>query len=96
MDLSDKVRHVIKQENIKESELAEMVRLSSPLKDSKGNRRFHGWGFAISGSLVGDMFHVDRPPHVGTGMRSVFKPCQNCGGKGCRACKYHGTILHLE
>jgi hypothetical protein len=94
--LSEKVKHVMNRENISEQELFSMIHLSSPLKDKKGNRRFHEWAFYTVDDNIIDMFHLERPKYRGTGQKPVYKPCEVCGGKGCKDCHYHGYILYLE
>lgn len=96
MLLSEKVNHVISTEGIQMPELMEMLRLSSPLRNPRGNRRFHAWGFQVDGLRVVDMFLLAAPPYTGTGVHSSIRKHNSCEGQGCRGCSYWGSTLHFS
>lgn len=97
--LGPQVLRVLEGEKISLEELDEMVKKSAITTHPRGNRRFHGWVFDISGNQLQHMSKAELVTlEVKGSMELVIEDlCPHCDGDGCKTCGWAGEArIHYQ
>lgn len=94
-EVGPQVLRVIEGEAISLDELDEMVRKSAITTHERGNRRFHGWIFDITGN---QLQHMSKAELVTLDLQGsidlvVEDACPECEGDGCKHCGWVGLAM---